>query len=52
MSQPLKIVLVLIAAFLGITVLHVWLNIGFDKLGLTRQEGPTSVFRVGYLPVT
>ena len=52
MSQPLKIVLVLIAAFLGITVLHVWLNIGFDKLGLKTHGSPASVFRVGYLPVT
>jgi len=52
MSQSLKIVLVLLAAFLGITALHVWLNIGFDKLGLTKQGRTVSAFRVGYLPVT
>ena len=51
MSKGFRIVLIVLLAFLTISVLHVGLNIGFDKLGLTSEKGETS-FRVGFLPVT
>lgn len=49
-----KITLAVLALYLGITALHFWLNIGFDKLGFTRAESAASElkFRVGFLPVT
>ena len=52
MSKGLKIVLIVIAAFIGISILHVWLNIGFDKLGFGQRVEGESSFRVGFLPVT
>jgi len=50
MPKGFRIVLIVLLVFLTITVLHVWLNIGFDTLGLTSQRAET--FRVGFLPVT
>ena len=51
MPKGFRTVLIVLLVFLTITVLHVWLNIGFDTLGLTSQKAETS-FRVGFLPVT
>jgi hypothetical protein len=51
MSKGFKIVLGVLLAFLTISVLHVALNIGFDKLRLTSHKVESS-FRVGFLPVT
>jgi hypothetical protein len=50
MSKGLRFVLVVFVAFLGLSLLHVWLNIGFDKFGLGSRRAAT--FRVGFLPVT
>lgn len=52
MSKALKIVSIVLVAFVSITILHVWLNIGFDRLGLRGGENAVSSFRVGFLPVT
>ena len=51
MSKALKIALIVLAGFTCISLMHVWLNIGFSKLGIlsSKQEEP---FRVGFLPVT
>jgi hypothetical protein len=51
MPKGLRIVTLVTLAFMTISILHVWLNIGFDKLGLTTQKAEAS-FRVGFLPVT
>jgi len=51
MSKGLRLSLGVLAAFLCLSFLHVWLNIGFDKLGLFSDESEES-FRVGFLPVT
>jgi hypothetical protein len=51
MSKGFRIVLVVLLTFLTISILHVGLNIGFDKLGLTSQKVDSS-FQVGFLPVT
>jgi hypothetical protein len=52
MSKGMKIVLLVLAMFLGISILHVWLNIGFDKLGFGGRKQDETTFRVGFLPVT
>jgi hypothetical protein len=52
MSKGLKIIIVVLAAFAGISFLHVWLNIGFGKLGFGSSEGAEMSLRVGFLPVT
>ena len=51
MSKGLKIVLIILGAYLTIASLHVWLNIGFGELGLTGTK-KAETFRVGFLPVT
>jgi hypothetical protein len=51
MSKGIRIVLIVLLAFLSISILHVWLNVGFDKLGFTRTA-QAETFRVGFLPVT
>lgn len=52
MSQGLRLALGVSAAFLTITCLHVWLNIGFDKLGQAHADHAPATHQVGYLPVT
>ncbi len=52
MSKGLKITLAVLVSFLGLTFLHLWLNIGFDRLGWTKSDKAQSSFRVGFLPVT
>lgn len=51
MSKGFRIVLAVLLAFVTISVLHVGLNIGFDKLRFTSEKAESS-FRVGFLPVT
>jgi hypothetical protein len=51
MSKGLRIVLVIFGAYALVTLLHVWLNIGFGKLGPARAN-TAETFRVGFLPVT
>ncbi len=51
MSKALKISLIVLAGFTCISVMHVWLNIGFSKLGILSEKKDES-FRVGFLPVT
>lgn len=51
MSKGLRIVLMILGVYVLVAFLHVWLNIGFGKLGpagATKAE----TFRVGFLPVT
>ena len=55
MSKWNKIVSGVFAAFLLVTFLHVWLNIGFDKIPLANflyGSPKEATFRVGFLPVT
>ena len=50
-----KITLYVLGIYLVLVVLHLWLNIGFDKLGLGSSKtiaGETERFRVGFIPVT
>lgn len=51
MSKKIRIVVGIVAAYLVISFLHVWLNIGFSNF---LSNGPTdsNSFRVGFLPVT
>ena len=51
MSKGLKIVLIVLGACLTIALLHVWLNVGFGKLGLAGAS-EAETFRVGFIPVT
>ena len=51
MSKFSRLVLGVFAAFLGLSFLHIWLNIGFGKLGFTAGQR-AATFRVGFLPVT
>ena len=52
MSKWKKLLSGLLASFLCLALLHVWLNIGFDKLGLGWTDDEKNTFRVGFLPVT
>jgi hypothetical protein len=52
MSKGLKLVLSVLAVFFCITLLHVWLNIGFKNLGIGGSAQNESSMRVGFLPVT
>lgn len=38
--------------FIGLSVMHTWLNIGFDRLGLLKASESQKTFKVGFLPVT
>jgi hypothetical protein len=51
MSKGTKITAVILGELLVISILHIWLNIGFDKLGLGSSSAKMT-FRVGFLPVT
>lgn len=51
MSKGLRVIAGVLLAFVCLSVLHAWLNIGFDKLGLVKTDASES-FRVGFLPVT
>lgn len=54
MSQIKKIFLASICLLLILSFLHLWLNVGFDRLGLTKNAGVAKMeqIKVGFLPVT
>lgn len=58
LSKPTKIITSILTGFLIISLLHVWLNIGFEKVPLfkalvkNQQEKSAKRFAVGFLPVT
>lgn len=56
MGRKVRAVLGAGVALTFLTVLHVWLNIGFERLGIggTRMNGAGAQesFKVGFLPVT
>lgn len=58
LSKPTKIITSILTGFLIISLLHVWLNIGFEKVPLfkalvkNQQEKSVKRFAVGFLPVT
>ena len=52
MSKLTRIFLCVLAAFLAVSFLHVWLNIGFDRLPFSGAAVKKETFRVGFLPVT
>jgi len=52
MSKGLRIVVGVLLAFVGLTAMHVWLNIGFDKFNFVAANTREKTFRVGFLPVT
>jgi hypothetical protein len=56
-SKPTKILIGILIGFISISMLHIWLNIGFNKLRIvqTMQNKPqkdNKELRVGFLPVT
>jgi hypothetical protein len=56
MSKLSKVALGSVGFWLGLTLLHLWLNLGLDPriaLGLRKDTTEeTARFRVGFLPVT
>jgi hypothetical protein len=56
MSKLTKIALGSVGFWLGLTILHAWLNLGFEPaslLGTQKKEvAEEARFRVGFLPVT
>ena len=52
MTKNSKLVGGVLLGFAVISFLHVWLNIGFDKLGFRSSSGAELSHRVGFLPVT
>ena len=56
MSGRVRAVLYAVVTLTALTVLHVWLNIGFDRLGIGGPRitggGTQESFKVGFLPVT
>ncbi|HEV2707575.1 MAG TPA: hypothetical protein VGV59_16780 [Pyrinomonadaceae bacterium] len=52
MSKGLRLVLGVFVAFLGLSLLHVWLNIGFQKFNFFAASQTKTSLRVGFLPVT
>ena len=48
------LLVVLSLRFLFVSLLHVWLNVGFQKIGLARLVGAQTedAVQVGFLPVT
>lgn len=51
MSKRLKIFLVVVGAVAILGILHLWLNVGFDKLSLSSgsRSAEVATFRVGFL---
>lgn len=52
MSKGIKITASLLTAYATLAFLHIWLNVGFDKLGLGASDQMEAPRRVGFLPVT
>ena len=54
MSQLMKVVFLVIGAEVGLAILHIWQNVGFENVGLggSAEAVAQARFRVGFLPVT
>ena len=52
MPKGIKITATVLGLFFGLSLLHVWLNTGFDKFNWRSAGNPEASFRVGFLPVT
>jgi len=56
MSKRVRAILYAVVTLTSLTVLHVWLNIGFDRLGIggsrINEASAQESFKVGFLPVT
>lgn len=52
MSNSSKILLSLVGWFIVISSLHLWLNVGLNRLGIFSPDVRQETFRVGFLPVT
>ena len=53
MRQGPRIAASVAVVYVGITALHLWLNIGFDRLGFASpQKKAEEPLRIGFLPVT
>lgn len=56
MSRLSKVVLGAVAVWIGLTALHLYLNLGINLSSLTDDKSGKEVteekFRVGFLPVT
>ena len=52
MSKGFRLMLSVFVAFLCLSILHIWLNIGFQKLNFIGRQQTKSSLRVGFLPVT
>lgn len=53
MSKGTKTVLITFGVVVGLGILHIWQNVGFENLGLGGEKAAEEKkFRVGFLPVT
>lgn len=53
MSKGTKSILTIVGVVAVLGALHVWQNVGVEKIGLGSKPGAdTKQFRVGFLPVT
>ncbi len=56
MGKSARAVLYTVVTLTSLTVLHVWLNVGFDRLGIggsgINEVSAQESFKVGFLPVT
>jgi len=54
MTKLTKIALGSVGFWLGLTILHAWLNLGLNPSNLLKEKGVAEEarFRVGFLPVT
>ncbi|HWM92892.1 MAG TPA: hypothetical protein VN493_19165 [Thermoanaerobaculia bacterium] len=55
MSKLMKVALGSVVFWLGLTILHAWLNLGFSPASLLskkKEVAEETRFRVGFLPVT
>jgi len=52
MTKGKRIISAILVGYAGMAFLHLWLNIGFERLGLGNSEHAAQTLRVGFLPVT
>ncbi|MEP7342312.1 MAG: ABC transporter substrate-binding protein [Acidobacteriota bacterium] len=52
MSKGLRIITMVLGGFVVISFLHLWLNIGVEKLSWLSTDVRQETFKVGFLPVT
>ena len=53
MNKLAKVCLYILTAVVAITFLHIWQNVGFDRLRPKwLSQGEAATFMVGFLPVT